>query len=352
MDEQREDQGSQPPQADIASDPVRKDNVPVYVAPNSSQEGKSGKSFLTGIVRYLVLSILVLSLIVNVYLFAIVASGMQEEVYLEGDELNKIALIDLQGTINMETADDIRRHLKKAAADETIKGVILVVNCPGGQVAPSNMINHAIQNFQKETGKKVYSSIQQLGASGAYWISAAADKIYGQTNAIIGSIGVIYMSFVAEKTLKEKLGVEPVIIKSSQAPFKDRGPPFRHPSEEERLKVQQELDTVHQRFVDVIVQGRGMDEEQVQALADGDVHDGPTALEKKLIDEVGFLEDAIDDMAQELSLKDPKVIRYRKPGGLADLLAAKAQIENPFDIRSQVEKFLTEPKIVALWPNY
>jgi protease-4 len=323
---------------------------PAYVAP-TPVVGQPKRGFLSRIFRSVVLSILILSLVLNGYLAILLAERFSEQVYLSGDKTQKIALIDLSGTIDMLTAADMRRMFKRAEKDEMVKGVILVVNCPGGQVAPSNMVNRYIQDFQRDTGKKVYVSIQQLGASGAYWISAAADKIYAQTNAIVGSIGVIYMSFVAENALKEKLGIDPLILKSSRSPFKDRGPPFRQPSDAEKEKIRKELDTVHERFVQVVSEGRGLSEDEAWALADGDVHDGPTALEKKLIDAIGFLEDVIDDLAGELGIADPMVVRYVTPPSVREMLFAQSPPSGGIlgHVQSQLESWMSQPKIQVLW---
>jgi len=323
---------------------------PSYAPPPAPPE-KPKRGVLSRILRSVVLSILILSLILNFYLALILADRFSQQVYRSGDKMNKIALIDLQGSINMQTAAEMRRMFKRAEEDEAVKAVILVVNCPGGQVAPSNMVNRYIQDFRRDTGKKVYVSIQQLGASGAYWISAAAEKIYAQTNAIVGSIGVIYMGFVAENALKEKLGIDPLILKSTRSPHKDRGPPFRYPSEEEKAKIRKELDTVHERFVQVVSQGRGLSEEEVWKLADGDVHDGPTALEKKLIDAIGFLEEVIDDLADELGIDDPHVVRFVTPPSLREMLLARSRQASGRlgQIQTELENWMSQPKILALW---
>ena len=290
------------------------------------------------------------SVIMNLYLFGMMSMRLEESVYRSGEVTEKIALIDLAGTIDMRTAGLMRRMLKRAEADDDVQGVILVVNCPGGQVAPSNMINRYVQDFQA-TDKKVYVSIQQLGASGAYWGTVPADKIYAQTNSIVGSIGVIYMSFVAEDGLKNKLGIEPLVIKSSRAEFKDRGPPYRMPTETERAEILEELDRIHERFVAVVSQGRGLTEEETWKLADGDVHDGPGALEKNLIDAVGFLDNVIDDLAEDLGLRDPHVVHYIKPPSLREMLMAKTSAAESFDIQKLLSQWAMSPRIMVLWPG-
>ena len=324
--------------------------IPVFVPGNAAQKPPR-RSLISIFVRYIFVMILISSLVLNLYLAMIMAGGMQEHVYRSGDRQQRIALIDLQGTIDMNTAEDVRLLLRRADQDNTIKGVILVVNSPGGQVSPSEMINQYLCDFKaRNPEKKVYVSVQQVGASGAYWAAAAGDKIYAQTNSAVGSIGVIYMNLVMEKTLKEKLGIEPVVIKSSRSPYKDRGSPFRMPTEQERQKITREIDRIHTRFVEVVSRGRNIHPDDAWKLADGNVYDGPEAKGKKLIDEVGFLDNAIDDLTETLKLTDPMVIRFVKPPTIRELLTSgSSRLDNPFDIQQHLEKWATTCRIQALW---
>ncbi|MCD6388621.1 MAG: signal peptide peptidase SppA [Desulfobulbaceae bacterium] len=323
--------------------------IPVYMSALGPPQ-KSEKRFSGALLKYFFVLLLISSLVLNVYLAILISYDLQTNVYRTGEKENKIALIDLQGTIDMGTADQMRRMLKRAAKDETVKGVVLVVNSPGGYVPPSEMMNEYIRNFREQTEKKVYVSIQSVGASGAYWTAAATDKIYAQTNSAVGSIGVISMFMVVEKTLKEKLGIEPIVIKSTRSKFKDRGSPFRMPTEEEMIRISEDIDKIHTRFVEVVSEGRKISTEEVWPLANGEVFDGPDAKENKLIDEVGFLDDVIDDLAQELKLKDPMVVKFVKPPTIRQMLSAKAKtMENPLNIQRQLEKWATTPRVQVLW---
>jgi len=322
--------------------------VPVYMSPSPAAAPRKPSVF-RGIVKSLFVFMLIGSLILNIYLSAFLAMSRQQQIYRAGDDQNKIVLIDLQGAINMDTAAEMHQMFRRAEKDATVKGIILVVNSPGGQVAPSNMINQYVRDLKMN--KKVYVAIEQVGASGAYWIAAAADKIYAQTNAVVGSIGVIYMNLVLEKTLKEKLGIEPIVIKSSESQFKDKGSPFRMPSDQERKEITEDLDTVHKRFVKVIAEGRpDLTEDEIWKLASGDVFDGPEAKEKKLIDEVGFLEDVVEGLAQDLNITDPQVVRFIKPPTIREMLTADAAgRDNPLNIQKQLEKWSMSPRIQALY---
>lgn len=316
---------------------------------------KPRRSFLGRVFRSLMVIILLFSLALNVYLGAYLAltlnRGVEEHTWAQGkDKMNRIALIDLQGSINMETAAQMRRMLREAERDQTVKGVILVVNSPGGEVVPSDMINRYISDFSKKTKKPVWSAIEQVGASGAYWISAATNRIYAQENAMIGSIGVIYLNMVVKNTM-DKIGVDPIVIKSTKAQFKDRGSPFRYPSDEDKTEITADLDAIHKRFVEVVLKGRQglITQDKVWGLANGEVWDGPESLERSLIDKVGFLEDAIADMKTILKIDDPVIIQYSRPARFSDIFARSSAFENPLNIQEQLRKFASSPRIMAIW---
>ncbi len=265
----------------------------------------------------------------------------------------QIALIDLSGPITMETAAEFRLKLNKAQKDNKVKGIIIVVNSPGGQVVPSDMMARYIKDFKKACPeKRIYTSIEQLSASGAYWATAATDKIFADTNAMIGSIGVIYMNVVVKNTM-DKLGVDPIVIKSSKSAFKDQGSPFRVPTDQERAKITKQLDSIHQRFVTTVANGRDLSEDEVWALATGDIFDGPESIDNKLIDQIGTLDDVIAAMETDWGLEKCQVIRYMNPPKLSDILAGKASsLNDSLDLKKQAEKLLSEPRIQARWMGY
>lgn len=345
--------------------------VPVYL-PTPTPPTASGTPVLARVLKSLLVSFLVLSVLFNVYIAIILVARMQtptrmtETEYLSGDPETKIALIDLEGVINMKSADEFRVALRQAAEDDAVKGVILVINSPGGQVAPSAMMNQNIREFLADqeaqaedtdddssgefVPKKIYAAIQQVGASGAYWAAAATQKIYAQDNAAVGSIGVIYVNLVVEEALKEKLGIQPIVITSTRSPFKDKGSPFRQPTESEIDEIRADLDAIHQRFVATVMTGRKITEEQAWALANGNVYYGHKATQNNLIDQVGFLSEVIDDLAKELDLEDPMVVRYAKPKALLGLFTGSgAGFAASLNIQQQLEKFATTPRIQALW---
>jgi len=340
-----------PPMPGMSAGPVAAPRpVPVYLWPAPGAGQPARPSFVVGLLRYLFILVFFVSLIVNFYLGMIVLAQREEEEYRPGWKNQRIALVELKGMIDLDRASEFREQLRRAANDDTVKGVVVVINSPGGQVVPSELMHKYSKDFLKLPKKKrLYAAIEQVGASGAYWTAAAAEKIYAQENAAVGSIGVIYLNLVVQGLLEQKLDVAPVVIKSSRSPFKDEGSPFRLPTEQERGRIQEDLDRVHERFVKVVCAARGLTEQEGWAVADGQVYDGPEALGKKLIDEVGSLDDAINDLAKALDLERPMVVRYAKRQSLLEMLTGASGGAHPLDLGKQLQKWAMTPRIQALW---
>ena len=326
--------------------------APVYIPGNYNTKPK--KSIIGGFFRFIgkTISFLFFAFIVLMVigLVTLFTEGMvNNEVIFQGDKLNQIAVIDLDGLIDMENSAKLKRMLNRAETKETVKGIIISVNSPGGMVVPSDMIAHDIAMFKQRCGKPVYVSVQQLSASGAYWATAACDKIFCQTNSMVGSIGVIYNSFVIKDTL-DKIGIVPVVIKSSKSPHKDTGSMFRMPTEEEYYEIQFDINRVHDRFIDTVAAGRGLARDSVLEYATGDVFDGPEALEAGLVDEIGYLEDVIIALSDDLDIDTPEVIKIAPTPSLKEVLTrSQSALSNGVDLQKQYFKAATTPKVQAVW---
>jgi protease IV len=257
-----------------------------------------------------------------------------EEVIQEGNEMKKIAVLDVNGVIqDTNTAESFfqsagynhqgfMKRLDYIKEDDSVKGIILKVNSPGGGVVESAEIHDKLLEIQKETKKPVYVSMGSMAASGGYYISAGAKKIFASEETMTGSLGVI-MQGINYEGLAEKYGVEFVTIKSGQ--FKDIMSPTRQMTEEERQILQKMIDNSYEGFVKVISEGRKMTTDQVKKIADGRIYDGRQAKELNLIDGFGYLEDVIQQMKDEEKLKDAKVVRYTEQIGFGSLLNFKVQ---------------------------
>lgn len=287
--------------------------------------------------------------------------SFSEEV-VEGDDLNnKIAIFDVKGTI-LDTGDQTsifndstynhRSFLKKldmAAEDNQIKGVILRINSPGGGVLESAEVYDKILEV-KAAGKPVYVSMGSMAASGGYYISAPADKIFASNETLTGSLGVIMHGYNYEK-LAEKYGVQFETIKSG--PYKDIMSPTREMTVEERKILQSMVNNMYNEFVRVIAEGRGMSEKEVRKLADGRVYDGRQAKQVNLVDEIGRLDDVIASMKKDLNIKDAQVIRYTDTTSLNSLLNMSAQKVMGVDMeKAMLTKILTSsnsPRLMYLY---
>lgn len=287
--------------------------------------------------------------------------SFSEEV-VEGDNVNnKIAIFDVEGTI-LDTGDQTsilndstynhRSFLKKldmAAEDNQIKGVILRINSPGGGVLESAEVYDKILEV-KAAGKPVYVSMGSMAASGGYYISAPADKIFASNETLTGSLGVIMHGYNYEK-LAEKYGVQFETIKSG--PYKDIMSPTREMTAQERKILQSMVNNMYNEFVRVIAEGRGMSEKEVRKLADGRVYDGRQAKQVNLVDEIGRLDDVIASMKKDLNIKDAQVIRYTDTTSLNSLLNMSAQKVMGVDMeKAMLTKILTSsnsPRLMYLY---
>lgn len=231
--------------------------------------------------------------------------AMDEEVLWGSNPSSKIMVINVDGVIAKDQSNDyIVDKLKEAAEDNKVAGVILHVNSPGGSVYASERVANEIKKVQA-ADKPVYSVMQELAASGGYYISAPCDRIYASNETLTGSIGVIMGGYSLEG-LFEKYGIKEQNITSGK--MKDAGSIGRDMTKEEKEYFQALIDSSYDRFVKVVSEGRDMSEGTVKKLADGRVYDGAQALENGLVDKTGDLEIAAADMAEAYQLNDPVVV--------------------------------------------
>jgi protease-4 len=208
----------------------------------------------------------------------------------------------------------IKADLRRAAGDPSVKAVVVRVNSPGGSVVASNEIYRAIKDF----AKPVVFAFGETAASGGYYIACAGKWIVANPDTLTGSIGVISELPNAEELLK-KIGVQFVVIKSG--PNKDIGSLSRPMTDEEKKLFQAIVDQAYDGFVQIVAAGRNLPEDQVRRLADGRVYTGRQAKELGLVDQLGYLDDAIDKAGELGGIKGgPRVIEYLPRPSLAEIL--------------------------------
>lgn len=246
-----------------------------------------------------------------------IVSRMDDWSFKTGD---KVAVLPVTGLI--ADSESTIEQLKKFAKDDSVKAIVLRINSPGGGVGPSQEIYEEVKKLK---GKKVVvASMGALAASGGYYISVAAQKIYANPGTITGSIGVI-MQFVNVKDLIEKIGLKGMVVKSG--PFKDIGSPMREMKTEERELLQGVIDNVHSQFIAAVAEGRRMERESVAKIADGRIFSGEQAKSLGLVDALGNLEDAVADAGKMAKIEgEPRVVTPpKKKLSILELLKEEAK---------------------------
>ncbi len=220
---------------------------------------------------------------------------------------------NFEGTV-VAASGPIVRAIKAAAKDPSVKVILLSVDSPGGSVLGSDEIYHAL----KQSGKPVLAYMNSIAASGGYYVSMGAKHIMAHPNTFTGSIGVI-SEFTNYAGLYEKLGLKSKIIKSAEN--KDFGAPTVPFTAEDEKLWQDVINETYEGFLDIIVENRGMPRDELRKLADGRIYTGKQALANKLIDELGYFDDAIAKAASLGGIKgEPRVVRYRRSTPFAELL--------------------------------
>jgi len=282
-----------------------------------------GKMMIVGHYRGLVFLLsLLLSGCVNVSVIKPVSPLKQ--LVVEGKGQPKILLLNISGFLSEREKSDrlklqtepslvseIRETLQQAEQDADIAGLIIKINSPGGTVSASDIIYHELTNFKSRKQVPVYACITGLGTSGAYYIAAAADKVYSHPNAITGSIGVIALKFNIAG-LMEKLGIQDETIKSGDK--KDIFSPFRPLTHEEQTILQEVIDDLHTQFVAVVYEQRKeiVTMQDLKDLADGRIYTARSAQKFHLIDHIGYMDDVISDMKASLNLENARIVSYRR----------------------------------------
>jgi protease-4 len=273
------------------------------------------------------------------------STGSMEECVVEeskGWTRHKVAIIDVSGLImnvrkpgllsdGENPVSLFREKLQTAADDPNVKAVVLRINSPGGGVTASDIMYRDLVDFRRRTNKPVVACMMDVAASGGYYLAMASDSVYAHPGTVTGSIGVI-MSLYNAEGLCTKLGIESNPIKSG--PNKDLGNPVRKLSDHERQILQGIVDQFYSQFVAVVAEGRRLPEERVREIADGRIHSANEAKQLGLIDQIGYLDDAIAEAKARAGLRDAKVVAYdRTSTGQSTIYAAAPRIPNEITVK-------------------
>jgi len=318
-------------------------------------------TFWSRLKRSLLVMVLMISLALNCMLLPTMATLplAQEVVFGNAEAPNTVALISLDGVI-MEEEDGMwsgsstyqwfEQQIDRASEDPSVKAVIVEIDSPGGGVTASDTLYRKLRKLAQT--KKTVCLMGGIAASGGYYVACAADYLMAQPTTVTGSIGVIISSYDMSKLMNYRLGIEEQTIKSG--PKKDILSPFRPMTEDEREMLSGIVSDMYETFLSVVATNRKfkLEPDQVRALADGSIFTAKQAKENGLIDDVGYLEDAVAKVRElaKLSSEDTKVVKYKKDRGFLSLLSAR--LATPPERVEVSVPFLPEihgPRFLYLW---
>jgi protease-4 len=243
---------------------------------------------------------------------------------LSGEGRDKVLLLEISGFLTSEDSSSVlssrkkpgslallREELDRARTDKSIKALVLRISSPGGGVTASDLLHHELTKFKKDTGLPILAHLMDTAASGAYYAAVAADRITAQPTCVTGSIGVIMLRLDATG-LMEKIGLRSYEITSGEK--KGMGSPLRQLSPEERTLFQAVVNSLQERFVNTVAEGRKMPLEAVQKLADGRIFTSSEALASGLIDAIAYLDESMEQVKKMARLDKALVVTYSRPG--------------------------------------
>ena len=288
------------------------------------------------------------------------SSGLtfEEEILVSGSR-EKVVVIPVQGIIaysvtgntGASMVEEIKGALEQALEDPDVVAVVLSVDSPGGEITASDVLFHSVKNFSEE--KPVVVFMNSIGASGAYYTACGAHWIMCNPTTFTGSIGVI-ISTLNYKDLFGKIGLESLVFKSGD--FKDMLNGARDMTPEEAAYVQGLVMQSYERFLGIVAESRELDAEELRnGVADGRILSGEDALEAKLVDELGYIEDAYGKAMEMAEVEEATVVRYQPGFSFARLFqifgesqSASLQVNLlPTEIRLEPGRFYLLPPLFA-----
>ena len=235
---------------------------------------------------------------------------------------DRVALVDISGLIlstnrpglisqGENPVSLLNEQLNRAAADSSVKAVVLRLNTAGGTVTASDAMYRQVRRFRQRTGKPVVACMMETATSGGYYVACASDRIIAYPTTITGSIGVIVQTF-SLKPAMTRLGIQAEALTSGKN--KDAGSLFSTLTDEHRAILQGLVDDFYQRFVDKVRQHRpDIPEAQFDAVTDGRVVSGERAVALGLVDATGDLHDAFAEARHLAGINEADLVRYHRP---------------------------------------
>lgn len=326
----------------------------------------------TGCLLSFLLVAVCVSMLVNFLLIAAlgtkqaiqVASGQKSDRYFNEETIQygsakdaKIAVIPIhgiigfssEGSLGSDMVEDVKIALEQADSDPDVKAVVLDIDSPGGEITASDVLYHALHGFS--TRKPVVAYFNSVGASGAYYMACGASWIMCSDTTFTGSIGVI-ISTLNYRDLFGKIGLESLVFKSGK--FKDMLNGAREMTTEEEDYVQGLVMQSYDRFLNIVANSRGLNPEVLRnGAADGRIMSGTDAFAAKLVDQLGYVEDAYDK-ARALAVEpNATVVRYIRTYRFDNLLRLFGESKaSTLQINFPGRKYALEPGRIYLLPSF
>ena len=238
-----------------------------------------------------------------------------------------IAVIEIYGPISFSIAsnmlfptgaDLILKQIQLIEEDTNVKGVILKINSPGGTVGASQEIYAALNKCKQKRQIPIYAQIGDVGASGAYYIALAADKIYANPGSLVGSIGVI-MGNINIKEFASEQGVSQQTYTGGL--YKDVMSMWRDPSAAEKKMLQQLVDNVHDQFRASLIESRGIAQPNLEKVAEGQIFTGEQALQNDLIDDTASFQSVVSKIGEDTGLGENPMLISKTKTAFYDVLS-------------------------------
>jgi protease-4 len=294
-------------------------------------------------------------------------------VYGTKNATNKILQVPISGIILGDSSDgtdftsifyggitygyDVKDYLRWAAKQDEIRGVVLMINSPGGTIVGAQAIADAVTEYREVSRKPIYAHIAGMGTSGAYWSAVSTDKIYADYGSVTGSIGVIMGSILYYdaptaygdsfgSSVQTKNGIWEYNLSAGKG--KDFGNPFRPPSAEELSIYRSSLENEYGRFVKYVSERRGIDEQVLRGQIGAHVYDNMTAENWKLIDGSQMKEKSYELIAKSAGIEDAyQVVGLEGPGFFERLFALPMEIARERRVEGRREDLLKKSSFCA-----
>ena len=271
----------------------------------------------------------------------------------DADKGPRVAQIDITGIISNDAfmggesiVSRTKRALQQALEDRRVKAIVLRIDSPGGEVTASDTIYHAVKEAAKK--KRVIAYMDSIAASGGYYIACGAEKIVANENTWTGSIGVIVQT-LGYNGLLEKAGLTMRVFRSGA--FKDTFGGHRALTPEEEKYIQDMVMQTYDRFTGIVATARGIPVEELRTkIADGRIVSGADAVNLKLVDRTGYIEDAWQLAREKAGLTDSAVVSYSRSNGF-NLLSLLTQMKENASATQRLEIDLSDRLLPRLQPG-